>query len=66
MSRGPFIVGPIYDWVWFLGAPMLSLLVGILVSDSVLATDEHVLWTEADTMIGFFIGTVIQAHLVAV
>jgi hypothetical protein len=66
MSRGPFIVSRAYDWAWFLGAPMLSLLVGILVSGSWLATDEYWLATEDDTMVGFFIGMVIHAHLVAV
>ena len=66
MSRGPFIVSRAYDWTWFLGAPMLALLVGILVSGTPLANDEYQLWAENDTLVGFFIGTVIQAHLVAV
>jgi hypothetical protein len=61
-----YIVGPIYDWVFFLGAPMLSLTLGILVSGSFLTSDTHWLGGESDTLVGFFIGTVIHAHLVAV
>lgn len=61
-----YIVGPIYDWVWFLATPMLSLALGILVSDTPLATDTWMLGGEDDTLVGFFIGTVIHAHLVAV
>jgi hypothetical protein len=45
---------------------MLSLLLGILVADSSLATDERWLGGEHDTLIGFFIGATIHAHLVAV
>lgn len=61
-----YIVGPIYDWVFFLGAPMLSLALGIFVSGTWLASETRVLGTEHDTLVGFFIGTVIHAHLVAV
>jgi len=61
-----YIVGPIYDWVWFLATPMLSLALGILVADTALATDTWMLGGEDDTLVGFFIGTVIHAHLVAV
>jgi hypothetical protein len=64
--RGPYIVGRAYDWAFFLAPPMLSLLLGILVSDTWLATEEWMVATEDDTAIGFFIGTVIHAHLVAV
>lgn len=66
MSSRRYIVSKTYDWLFFLGAPVLSLLVGILVSDTWLATDERHVATEDDTAIGFFIGTVIHAHLVAV
>lgn len=66
MTDKRYIVGPIYDWVFFLGAPMLALALGIFVSGSFLTTDEYVLGMEDDTMVGFFIGTVIHAHLVAV
>jgi len=66
MKRGPYIVGRTYDWAFFLMPPMLSLALGILLSRSTFANTERVLAGERDTLIGFFIGTVIHAHLVAV
>jgi hypothetical protein len=45
---------------------MLSLALGILVSNSWLTDETHWIGGESDTLVGFFIGTVIQAHLVAV
>lgn len=65
MSRRPYIVGPVYDWVFFLGAPVLSLVAGMLVSGTWLADEERVLAGEHDSLAGFFIGTIIHAHLVA-
>src|SRR4051812_12837695 len=47
--------------------PMLSLALGVLVSGwPSLASDEWLLAGEKDTLVGFFIGTVTHAHLVAV
>jgi hypothetical protein len=66
MSRSPYIVGRTYDWLFFLGSPMLALSLGILISDTSLAADTWLLGGEDDTLVGFFIGTVIHAHLVAV
>ncbi len=66
-ARGPYIVGRTFDWLFFLGAPMWALSLGILVSGVPFLTSEtRYLGTEDDTLIGFFIGTVIHAHLVAV
>lgn len=65
-ARSLFIVGPVYDWVFFLAPPMLSLLLGILVAGTGLADDERWLAGQRDTAIGFFIGATIHAHLVAV
>ena len=45
---------------------MLSLALGVLVSGTSLASDVWFLGDEDDTLVGFFIGTVIHAHLVAV
>ncbi|NVB77662.1 MAG: hypothetical protein HOV81_04645 [Kofleriaceae bacterium] len=64
--RKPYIVDFTYDWLFFLAPPMLALALGILVSDSSLATDEWQLGMETDTLVGFFSGTMIHAHLVAV
>lgn len=66
MSRGPHIVSRTFDWVFFLGAPMWALSLGILVSGSFLADGVWQLGSEHDTLVGFFIGTMIHAHLVAV
>ncbi|MDQ3367419.1 MAG: hypothetical protein M3680_18505 [Myxococcota bacterium] len=65
-APGPFIVGPVYDWLLFLGSPVLALVLGIIVSGSALSTELWLLGDEDDTLVGFFIGTVIHAHLVAV
>ena len=65
--RSPYIVGRTYDWAFFLAPPMLSLALGILISGVPWLTDEQwLLGTEDDTLVGFFIGIVIHAHLVAV
>jgi len=64
--RGPYIVSRAFDWAFFLGSPMWALSLGILVSGTALANDTWLLAGEDDTLIGFFIGTVIHAHLVAV
>lgn len=65
-SRSLFIVGPAYDWIFFLAPPMLSLALGIALSDTALATEPRTLLSEEDTAIGFFLGATIHAHLVAV
>lgn len=65
-SRSLFIVGPAYDWIFFLAPPMLSLALGIALSDTALATEPRTLLSEEDTSIGFFLGATIHAHLVAV
>jgi hypothetical protein len=66
MPRSPYIVSRSFDWLFFLGAPMWALSLGILVSGSFLANDIWFLGGEDDTLVGFFIGTMIHAHLVAV
>lgn len=65
-SGTKYIVSRAYDWAFFLLPPLACLGLGIAVSDSWLAEDEWQLAGEADTLVGFFIGTMIQAHLVAV
>lgn len=64
--RARFIVGPIYDWVFFLAPPLLSLLLGILLADTSLTTELRSLGPEEDTLVGFALGATIHAHLVAV
>jgi len=66
-ARSPYIINRAFDWLFFLGAPMWALSLGILVSGFPSLTDESwQLATENDTLVGFFIGTVVHAHLVAV
>lgn len=65
-ERSPYIVGPVYDWAFFLAPPMLSLLIGILVAGSWLTTEGLGLGADDDPVTGFLIGIVIHAHLVAV
>jgi hypothetical protein len=65
MSRSPYLVSRRYDWAFFLLPPVLSLVVGILVANTSLATDQWELATEHDTLLGFFIAIVTHAHLVA-
>lgn len=61
-----YIVGPVYDWVFFLLPPLVSLLAGIAISGTFLASDDYLFNGETDTLSGFAIGTIIHAHLVAV
>jgi hypothetical protein len=61
-----YIVGPAYDWLWFLGSPVLCLLLGIALSGSWMSTSTYSLATEHDTVIGFLSVVMTHAHLVAV
>jgi len=61
-----YIVGPAYDWVCFLGSPVLCLVLGVAVSGSWLATRPCTLGSERDTLVGFATGVITHAHLVAV
>ena len=65
-ARSPFIVNRWFDWMFILGAPMWALALGILVADTSLSTEPRTLGMEDDTLTGFFLGTMIHAHLVAV
>jgi hypothetical protein len=65
-GRSPYLVGPAYDWTLILGPPALALIVGMLISGSLLASDELEVAGEHHTYAGLFIGTLIHAHLVAV
>lgn len=61
--RGPYIAGPVYDGVMFIGAPLLALALGIAISGTPLADDEVELWGRPGTVTSIFIGTFIMAHL---
>lgn len=64
--RGRYIVSPAYDWAFFLAPPMVSLAIGIVLSNSWLTNDTWLLAGQDDSLVGFAIGTIIHAHLVAV
>ena len=66
MARSPYIVSRTYDWLWFLSAPMLALALGVLVSGNPFLHEKRWLGSEDDNLVGFFIGTITHAHLVAV
>jgi hypothetical protein len=61
--RGPYIAGPVYDAVMFLGAPLLGLALGAALSGTALADEEIVVWGNAGTATSIFIGTFVMAHL---
>lgn len=64
--RGPYIAGPIYDAVMFIGAPLIALALGIAISGTPLADDEIVLFGRPGTATSIFIGSFTMAHLVLV
>lgn len=66
MIRARYIVGPAYDWLFFLGSPLLCLALGIALSGSWVSTSTYALAAERDTLIGFVSAVMIHAHLVAV
>lgn len=61
--RGPYIAGPIYDAVMFIGAPLLALGLGVAISGTSLADEEIELWGRHGTVTSIFIGSFIMAHL---
>jgi hypothetical protein len=65
-GKSIYIVSRAYDWAFFLLPPVAALAIGIGVSETWLATDDYLLASEEDTLVGFFSGVVIHAHLVAV
>lgn len=61
--RGPYIAGPVYDAVMFIGAPLLALGLGMAISGTALADEEIELWGHTGTATSIFIGSFIMAHL---
>lgn len=64
--RGPYIAGPVYDAVMFIGAPLLALALGVALSGTSLADEEIELWGNEGTVTSIFIGSFIMAHLALV
>lgn len=64
--RSTYIVGPVYDWAFFLAPPVAALLLGIALSGTRWA-DESFAWAGQEvTVTGLGVGILIQAHLVLV
>jgi len=61
--RGPYIAGPLYDAVMFIGAPLLALALGVTIAGTPLADDELIVWGHDGTTTSIFIGSFIMAHL---
>jgi hypothetical protein len=62
----PYLVGPIYDWVFFLLSPLLSLLIGIAISGTAFTDHVFTLASRSTTGVKLLMGTIVHAHLVAV
>jgi hypothetical protein len=65
-TRSPYIVGPVYDWVFFLGSPLLALLAGMAIADTPFADQPFDWYGWEVTGSGLLIGAFIHAHLVLV
>ncbi|HYO67296.1 MAG TPA: hypothetical protein VEU33_14565 [Archangium sp.] len=62
----PYIVGPVYDWAFFLLPPLLALGLGVAISGTAFSGEPLGLWGYEKTRAGLLVGAVIHAHLVAV
>lgn len=65
-SPSPYIVGPAYDWCLFLLPPVLSLLIGIGISDTAFTRTEFEFHGWEVTASSVLIGIVIHAHIFVV
>lgn len=64
--RSPYIAGRWYDWGFFLLPPILSLVIGALISSTWLATERFRYGDRRVTFANVAIAALIHAHLVAV
>jgi hypothetical protein len=65
-GRGPYVVGPAYDWALFLLPPLAALWLGVMISGTGFAQDVLVIAGLETTAAGLAVGALIHAHLVAV
>jgi hypothetical protein len=65
-TRSRYLVGPGYDWAFFLMPPLVSLALGMAVSHSRFTEESFVLAGNEGTLAGLMLGVIIHAHLVAV
>lgn len=64
--RSPYLVGPVYDWAFFLLPPVVALLLGILISGTAFSQRSFVVAGQELTLAKFAFGALTHAHLVAV
>ncbi len=65
-ARSLYIVGPAYDWAFFLAPPLLCLAVGAAIAGSDFSNAVFTLCGDETTAAALSLGIVIHAHLVAV
>ncbi|HKX11711.1 MAG TPA: hypothetical protein VJP40_01070 [bacterium] len=65
-SNSPYIVSPIYDWVFFLLPPLFCLALGMLLSLSHLSETPLIVAGASTTVVSLLLGVVVHAHLGAV
>ena len=61
-----YIVGPAFDWTFFLLPPLLALALGIAIAGTPITEHAFLVNGDATTAAGIFVGALIHAHLVAV
>ncbi|WP_375758793.1 hypothetical protein [Corallococcus exercitus] len=65
-ARSPYIVGPVFDWAFFLLPPLLALGLGIAISGTAFSDTPVRFFGQEKTWAGLMVGSLIHAHLVAV
>jgi hypothetical protein len=65
-KASPYMVSPLYDWVFFLLPPVVALGLGMLISGTVFSNRDFAFWGQETTGSEWLIGMFIHAHLVIV
>lgn len=66
VRKSPYIASALYDWIFFLLPPIVSLGLGAAISETNFANDIFWVRNQRNTWASLFIGIFIHAHLVAV
>ncbi|EDM77905.1 hypothetical protein PPSIR1_01759 [Plesiocystis pacifica SIR-1] len=61
-----YIISPWYDWLFFLGPPLIALVLGYLLKDTAFSNESFAWWGWEVTWGSLFLGIFIHAHLVLV